>query len=89
MVEAKKQDLETGWGQCIAQMFGARLFNQQHGKELEVVFGCVTTGDDWQILRLQGSVVTFDNTIYYLSQLGKILRVFREIADFYKFEETA
>jgi hypothetical protein len=87
VVEAKKQDLETGWGQCAAQMVGARIFNQKQGKELEVVFGCVTTGDDWQILKLKSNTVFFDNTIYYLSQLGQILRVFKNIAEFYHFDE--
>jgi hypothetical protein len=87
LVEAKKQNLETGWGQCVAQMYGARIFNQKQGKEFDTIFGCVTTGGEWQVLRLDGNTVIFDEIIYYLSDLGKVLGVFRKIADSYHFEE--
>lgn len=53
LVEAKKQDINLGLGQCVAQMLGAHLLNQRKGHSLNSVFGCVTTGELWQFLKLE------------------------------------
>ena len=45
VVEAKKNDIEGGLGQCVAQMVAARLFNERAGDTTTRVFGCVTTGE--------------------------------------------
>ena len=34
IVEAKKNDIEAGLGQCVAQMVGARIFNERAGSEV-------------------------------------------------------
>jgi hypothetical protein len=52
LVEAKKNDVEAGLGQCTAQMVGARLFNEREGNDVHTIFGCVTTGESWQFLQL-------------------------------------
>ena len=44
VVEAKKNDIEGGLGQCVAQMVAARDYNEREGAGLSVVYGCVTTG---------------------------------------------
>ncbi len=44
IVEAKKNDIESGLGQCVAQMIAARLFNEKAGNVPFQIFGCVTTG---------------------------------------------
>src|SRR5438105_6528267 len=54
IVEAKKNDIEEGLPQCAAQMVAARLFNEQHKEHLPAIYGCVTTGEIWQFLRLRG-----------------------------------
>jgi hypothetical protein len=54
VVEAKKNDIEGGPGQCMAQMAGARLFNQANARAEETIHGCVTTGEVWQFLQLAG-----------------------------------
>jgi hypothetical protein len=76
IVEAKKNDIEAGLGQCVAQMLGARIFNEQSGKAPGSVFGCVTTGYDWQFLRLDSATVSVDQTRYYLDGVAAILAVF-------------
>src|SRR5947209_18054673 len=43
VVEAKKNDVEAGLGQCIAQMVAARQFNEAAGRLGAPVYGCVTT----------------------------------------------
>ena len=79
LVEAKKNDIESGIGQCMAQMVGARLFNEQAGKSLPQIFGCVTTGETWQFLRLDGAVVGIDRNRYYIDNVGAILGILQEI----------
>jgi hypothetical protein len=58
IVEAKKNDIGESFGQCVAQMMGAKLFNETHKKEIRTIFGCVTTGDRWHFLRLKDSLVS-------------------------------
>jgi hypothetical protein len=79
VVEAKKNDVESGIGQCVAQLIGARLFNEQTGQRILVVHGCVTTGEVWQFLRLEGTAVTIDRHRLYLDNLAGILSIFRTI----------
>lgn len=81
MVEAKKNYIEEGLGQCIAQMVGARLFNQLGGNQTATVFGCVTTGEDWQFLKLQDTNVELDMDRYYIDNVGKILAAFKATID--------
>lgn len=73
VVEAKKNDIEAGIGQCIAQMIAARRFNQSAGKTNHPVFGCVTTGEAWQFLRASDDTVLMDKNRYYLDDVSSIL----------------
>ena len=84
LVEAKKNDIELGLGQCIAQMFAATIFNRQNENNFQTVFGCVTTGETWQFLKLQEKIAVVDRERFYLSEVEKILGVFKSIFDFYK-----
>ncbi len=79
VVEAKKNDIEVGLGQCIAQMAGARKFNEAAGRAMAPVYGCVTTGETWQFLRLTDQVATLDRERYYLDNVSGILRVLQAI----------
>jgi hypothetical protein len=75
IVEAKKNDIEAGLGQCIAQMVAAQMFNDRAGHS-GVVFGCVTTGEDWQFLRLDEQAVFIDTARYYINDVESILAAF-------------
>ena len=79
IVEAKKNDIESGVWQCLAQMVGARIFNERSGKPPAPVYGCVTNGDVWQFLRLAEQVAEIDVRRYYINNVGEILSVFRRI----------
>ncbi len=79
LVEAKKNDIESGIGQCMAQMAGARLFNEQSGKSCPQMYGCVTTGETWQFLHLEAMVVGIDRSRYYIDSVGSILGVLQAI----------
>ncbi len=71
--EANKNDIEAGLGQCVAQMVAAQLYNERSGQVLPAICGCVTTGEDWQFLRLAGSVVTIGQGRLYIDNVGGIL----------------
>jgi hypothetical protein len=79
IVEAEKNDVEAGLGQCVAQMIGARLLNEQTGQQFPAVFGCATTGEVWQFLRLEGTTALIDRQRYYLDNVAGILGVFQLI----------
>ncbi len=77
VVEAKKNDVEAGLGQCIAQMVAARRFNEAAGRGTNPVYGCVTTGETWQFLRMADRVALLDRPRYYLDSVSRILGVLR------------
>ncbi len=81
LVEAKKSDIKSGLGQCIAQMLGAQRCNQIEGNEIATIYGCVTTGEDWQFLSLQDTSISVDNQRYYINELEKVLGIFQQIVD--------
>ena len=73
VLEAKKNDIEAGLGQCAAQMVAAQLFNERAGQPGRPVFGCVTTGEDWQFLRLEGQELVIDPSRRYINRVGSVL----------------
>jgi hypothetical protein len=79
VLEAKKGDIEAGLGQCVAQMVGARLFNEKAGEPARPVFGCVTTGEVWQFLRLEGAAVLVDSDRLFIDNVGGILAALQAI----------
>jgi hypothetical protein len=79
VVEAKKNDVEIGMGQCIAQMVAAARFNEAAGRATAPVYGCVTTGETWQFLRLAGQTALVDRQRYYLDNVSGILGVFQAV----------
>jgi hypothetical protein len=84
ILEAKKNDVEGGLGPCAAQMTGARLLNQKEGRDGSRVFGCVTTGEAWQFLRLDETDLRLDTERYYIDNVGGILAVFQAIIDAFR-----
>jgi hypothetical protein len=83
LVEAKKQDIDLGLGQCAAQMLGARLFNQQRDQPIDSIYGCVTTGEVWQFLKLEQQQLMIDIRLYFLTELELVLGILQAILDVY------
>jgi hypothetical protein len=75
VVEAKKEDLIAGLGQCAVEMVAIRLFNEREGTPLPAVFGCVTSGSLWRFLKLAGSTLFIDRPEYHLRDAAKILGI--------------
>ena len=60
-------------------MIAARWFNEQAGKPFRYVFGCVTTGEAWQFLRLEGTAAGIDRMRYYIDNVGLVLAVWQAV----------
>lgn len=73
LLEAKKNDIEVGLGQCAAQLLGARLYNEKEGKTVPSIYGCVTTGEAWQFLKLTGDELLIHPERLPIQELGRIL----------------
>lgn len=75
-VEAKQDDFRKGTTQCIAEMIAARLFNEQQGRPINEIYGCVTTGDVWRFLVLRGQQAMVETTAYDIREdLERILGI--------------
>jgi len=83
VVEAKRHDIDLGIPQCAAQMVGAKIYNEQNETDLDIVFGCVTTGDEWLSLKLENNRLYIDQRKYYLVELGELLAIFQQIVNSY------
>lgn len=75
LVEAKKEDLNAGLGQCIAEMLAAQIFNERQNEQISTIYGAVTSGTNWRFLKLEGKNTFIDLTEYYLGDLNKILGI--------------
>jgi hypothetical protein len=80
VVEAKKEDLVAGLGQCAAELVALQLFNVREGTPLPAVFGCVTSGSNWRFLKLEAKTLFIDRPEYYLRDVPKILGILVSIA---------
>jgi hypothetical protein len=79
-VEAKREDITAGIGQCAAEMVAIRLFNFKDNVVLPAVFGCVTTGSAWRFLKLEENTLYIDPPERYISAVETILGILVHIA---------
>jgi len=73
IVEAKNDNIQSGLGQCIAEMYAAQIFNQRQGETLKTIYGSVTTGTNWKFLKLVNQIVQIDVHEYFLNDLSLLL----------------
>jgi hypothetical protein len=69
LVEAKQDNFETGWAQCLAEMIAAQKLN---GEPPITVFGIVSNGEVWQFGKLEATVFTRNITFYSIQELDKL-----------------
>jgi hypothetical protein len=80
MIEAEDNDIEKNIPQCIAQMEGARLINQRENEDTPyTMYGGVTTGTEWQFLKLEGNICWIDTKRYYINKLDELLGALQSI----------
>ncbi len=79
VVEAKQRTLEEGYGQCAAEMYATKLFNEAKNIFLPFAYGCVTNGSEWSFLKLENNILWIDTDRYYLQNVGDVIGVFQAI----------
>ncbi len=62
IVEAKRNDFEQGWGQCLAELVASQKINGDYERP---VYGVVTDGNLWQFGKLEKDCF-FKNTESYI-----------------------
>ena len=75
LVEAKKDSLTDGLGQCVAEMVAAQRFNADAGNDIPCVYGATTSGIDWLFLKLVGKTLSIDLGAYPIARCDKILGI--------------
>lgn len=69
LVEAKQDNFDAAWGQCLAEMVAAQRLNDL--PEL-VIYGITSNGDRWQFGKLEGIHFTFNRTFYTIQELDTL-----------------
>jgi hypothetical protein len=75
IVEAKKAEINSGIGQCMAEMVAAQRFNQAAQNPIETIYGCVSSGLQWRFLKLEGQQISIDMQDYSLEPLDRLLGI--------------
>ncbi len=80
-VEAKKNDFEQGWAQCLAELVAAQKIN---GDADIAIYGIVSDGTFWQFGYLVGDAFTRNQTSFSVDDLptlfGAIDTVFKTVS---------
>ena len=78
LVEAKKNDFEQGWGQCLAELVAAQKINADPDVP---VYGIVSDGTSWQFGKLVGDAFIQNRTSFSVDNLpmlfGAINAIFK------------
>jgi hypothetical protein len=77
LVEAKRNDFEQGWGQCLAELIAADRLNQ-HSRP---VYGIVTDGKLWEFGRLEQQIFTKNAASYTVTDLEVLFSVLNGLFD--------
>ncbi len=69
LVEAKQDNFETGWAQCLAEMIAAQKLNENPDQE---IFGIASNGKLWEFGKLKNNVFTKHKKSYLIDDLNKL-----------------
>ena len=75
LVEAKRDNLTIGLGQCVAVMVAAQRFNAERGNDIPCVYGTTTSGIEWVFLKLEEKKLQLDMAAYTIERCDKILGI--------------
>ena len=81
LVEAKRDDLTAGLGQCVAEMVAAQRFNAEAGNGIACIYGTITSGIDWLFLKLEGQQLYIDMAAYQIAQCDKVLGILSSMVE--------
>ena len=74
------ENMIAGIPQAIAEMLGARRFNDQAGTPIDPLYGVVTTGLLWRFLKLEGDRALVDTVEYPIQSPAKIFGILTSMA---------
>ena len=83
-MESKNKTPDEGYAQCAAEMYAARIFNQQMGEAHENIYGVVTNAFEWVFMKLEGNRILIDQERYFINEIPRLLGVLQIIVDKYK-----
>ncbi|HTU93726.1 MAG TPA: hypothetical protein VMF69_26840, partial [Gemmataceae bacterium] len=69
VIEAKRDDFERGWGQCLAALLAAQKVNNL--PEL-TLYGITTNGRSWELGKLEGATLTREPLPFSLRNLEEM-----------------
>ena len=77
VVEAKRNDFEQGWGQCLAELIAVAHMNENK----KLVYGIVTDGKLWEFAQFANNTLTKQMDSYTVSDLPHLLGMTKSIFD--------
>ena len=69
VVEAKKNDFEVGWAQCLAELVAIQKINAD---DETPVFGIVTDGERWQFGKFEKNLLTRHASSFVIDDLPEL-----------------
>lgn len=69
VVEAKKNDFEVGWAQCLAELVAIQKINAD---DETPIFGIVTDGERWQFGKFEKNLLTRHASSFVIDDLPKL-----------------
>ncbi len=76
LVEAKQDNFDAAWGQCLAEMIAAQRLNQT---PQIVVFGITSNGSLWQFGKSENNTFTLNQTFYTIQELEKLFAAVNDV----------
>ncbi len=86
VMEAKKDNFDQGWGQCLAAMLAAQKMNKEPAR---TVYGIACNGRVWQFGRLDEDVFTQDPRLFTLTDPNGLSAALRFVFEECKQQATA
>ena len=81
LMESKNKSPDEGFAQCAAEMYAARIFNQEMNDPHHTIYGAVTNGFDWIFMKLEGNMLHIDAERYYLNDVATVLSILQWIVN--------
>ena len=72
IVEAKQDNFDWGWGQCLAEMVAAQRLN---GEAAIAIFGIVSNGINWEFGKLEGKRFAHHPAPYSIFELKNLFAI--------------
>lgn len=85
VVEARKNDFELGWGQCLAELVASQKLNENPHR---TVYGIVTDGNLWQFGKLLADIYTKNPENFTIDKLPRLYGALEYLARLLEQEDT-